>query len=111
MLRRVYDLNSICKQSEMKHAWCKRSIFTSLCFLKNTGKKQNARKANNAIIAGMNEWTGKTCIRFKRRTNEKDYVVFALRRLEAVSVICYEIILSNHELVCLNEIEKNGWRN
>ncbi|RMX49881.1 hypothetical protein pdam_00014405, partial [Pocillopora damicornis] len=35
-------------------------------------KKQNARKANNAIIAGMNEWTGKTCIRFKRRTNEKD---------------------------------------
>lgn len=100
----------------MKPAWCKRSIFTSLCFLKNTGKKQNARKANNAmkannaIIAGMNEWTGKTCIRFKRRTNEKDYVVFALRRLEAVSVICYEIILSNHELVCLNE-KKNGWRN
>ena len=90
----------------MKPAWCKRSIFISLCFLKNTGRKQNARKANNAIIAGMNEWTGKTCIRFKRRTNEKDYVVFALHRLEAVSVICYEIILSNHELVCLNEKKK-----
>lgn len=101
MLRRVYDLNSICKQSEMKPAWCKRSTFASLCFLKNTGKKQNARKANNAIIAGMNEWTGKTCIRFKRRTN-----VFALHRLEAVSVIFYEIILSNHELVCLNEKKK-----
>ena len=56
----------------------------------------------------MNEWTGKTCIRFKRRTNEKDYVVFALRRLEAVSVICYEIILSNHELVCLNEKKMVG---
>lgn len=96
----------------MKPAWCKRSIFTSLCFLKSTGRKQNARKANNAIIAGMNEWTGKTCIRFKRRTNEKDYVVFAFHRLEAVSVIGYKIILSNHELVCLNEIKKiNGWRN
>ena len=32
--------------------------------------------------------------------------MFALHRLEAVSVIFYEIILSNHELVCLNEKKK-----
>ena len=32
--------------------------------------------AMSAIQAGFNEWTQKTCIRFKKRTNEADYVSF-----------------------------------
>ncbi|XP_073252468.1 blastula protease 10-like isoform X1 [Porites lutea] len=32
--------------------------------------------AMDAINAGMDEWTSKTCIRFKKRTNEPSYVVF-----------------------------------
>ncbi|XP_015747343.1 PREDICTED: astacin-like [Acropora digitifera] len=32
--------------------------------------------AMRAIRAGMNEWQTKTCIRFKQRTNERDYVYF-----------------------------------
>ncbi|KAM7433982.1 hypothetical protein ABFA07_015866 [Porites harrisoni] len=32
--------------------------------------------AMGAINAGMDEWTSKTCIRFKKRTNEPSYVVF-----------------------------------
>ncbi|KAK2549702.1 Zinc metalloproteinase nas-4 [Acropora cervicornis] len=32
--------------------------------------------AMSAIRAGMNEWQTKTCIRFKQRTNERDYVYF-----------------------------------
>ncbi|KAM7433977.1 hypothetical protein ABFA07_015862 [Porites harrisoni] len=35
-------------------------------------------EAVGAIIAGMLEWTRKTCIRFKRRTNETAYVNFKL---------------------------------
>ncbi|XP_066017836.1 zinc metalloproteinase nas-14-like [Pocillopora verrucosa] len=34
-------------------------------------------RARAAINAGMNEWTKKTCIRFKKRTNERAYVNFA----------------------------------
>ena len=33
-------------------------------------------RAMDAIRAGMEEWTTLTCIRFKRRTDEKDYVYF-----------------------------------
>ncbi|KAM7433983.1 hypothetical protein ABFA07_015867 [Porites harrisoni] len=33
-------------------------------------------RAMSAIRAGMAEWTTKTCIRFKRRTNEPSYVLF-----------------------------------
>ena len=29
-----------------------------------------------AIKAGMDEWTTKTCIRFKERTDERSYVEF-----------------------------------
>ncbi|XP_015779893.1 PREDICTED: zinc metalloproteinase nas-13-like isoform X3 [Acropora digitifera] len=32
--------------------------------------------ARSAIREGMNEWQTKTCIRFKQRTNERDYVYF-----------------------------------
>ena len=35
-------------------------------------------KAMSAIRAGMQEWTSKTCIRFKRRTNERAYANFKL---------------------------------
>ena len=31
-----------------------------------------------AIRAGMEEWTSKTCIRFKKRTNERAYANFKL---------------------------------
>ncbi|XP_073253783.1 zinc metalloproteinase nas-15-like [Porites lutea] len=34
--------------------------------------------AMSAIRAGMEEWTSKTCIRFKRRTNEEAYAYFKL---------------------------------
>ena len=33
-------------------------------------------RASAAIKAGMDEWTSKTCIRFKARTNERSYVYF-----------------------------------
>lgn len=33
-------------------------------------------RASAAIKAGMDEWTNKTCIRFKARTNERSYVYF-----------------------------------
>ncbi|KAM7433975.1 hypothetical protein ABFA07_015860 [Porites harrisoni] len=35
-------------------------------------------RAMSAIRAGMEEWTSKTCIRFKRRTNERAYANFKL---------------------------------
>ena len=35
-------------------------------------------RAMNAIRAGMGEWTSKTCIRFKKRTNERAYANFKL---------------------------------
>jgi len=35
-------------------------------------------KAMAAIRAGMDEWTSKTCIRFKKRTNERAYANFKL---------------------------------
>ncbi|KAK2552125.1 Blastula protease 10 [Acropora cervicornis] len=37
-----------------------------------------SRKAMQAIRDGMAEWTSKTCIRFKRRTNERAYANFKL---------------------------------
>ncbi|KAJ7393137.1 hypothetical protein OS493_008438 [Desmophyllum pertusum] len=33
-------------------------------------------RARINILSGMEEWTTKTCIRFKKRTNEKDYIYF-----------------------------------
>ena len=35
-------------------------------------------RAMNAIKAGMQEWTSKTCIRFKPRTNESAYAIFRI---------------------------------
>ncbi|XP_068719278.1 zinc metalloproteinase nas-15-like [Montipora capricornis] len=35
-------------------------------------------RAMNAIKAGMQEWTSKTCIRFKPRTNEAAYAIFRI---------------------------------
>ena len=35
-------------------------------------------RAMRAIQEGMEEWTRKTCIRFKRRTNERAYANFKL---------------------------------
>ena len=35
-------------------------------------------KALKAIGQGMTEWSSKTCIRFKKRTNETAYVNFKL---------------------------------
>ena len=43
-----------------------------VCFLANDSR------AMEAIREGMDEWTTKTCIRFKKRTNEADYVYFKL---------------------------------
>ena len=40
-------------------------------------KARNSR-AMNAIRAGMEEWTSKTCIRFKKRTNERAYANFKI---------------------------------
>lgn len=37
-------------------------------------------RARMAVISGMEEWTTKTCIRFKKRTNEEDYVHFKVGR-------------------------------
>ncbi|KAJ7394077.1 hypothetical protein OS493_003751 [Desmophyllum pertusum] len=34
--------------------------------------------AKAAITAAMDEWTSKTCIRFKERTTERDYVTFRI---------------------------------
>lgn len=36
----------------------------------------NIPKAMAAIIAGMDEWSRKTCIRFRKRTTETDYAYF-----------------------------------
>ncbi|XP_044176561.1 zinc metalloproteinase nas-4-like isoform X7 [Acropora millepora] len=41
----------------------------------NTNLASNSL-ARSAIREGMNEWQTKTCIRFKQRTNERDYVYF-----------------------------------
>ncbi|KAL9973967.1 hypothetical protein ACROYT_G020494 [Oculina patagonica] len=35
-------------------------------------------RARIAVLSGMEEWTTKTCIRFKKRTDETDYVRFRL---------------------------------
>lgn len=35
-------------------------------------------RAMAAIQEGMEEWTSKTCIRFKKRTNERGYANFKL---------------------------------
>ncbi|XP_022804319.1 zinc metalloproteinase nas-14-like [Stylophora pistillata] len=43
------------------------------------GGTTNTERAFTAINQGMEEWTTKTCIRFKRRTNERAYVEFTLR--------------------------------
>lgn len=38
--------------------------------------KAGTERARINILSGMEEWTTKTCIRFKKRTNEKDYIYF-----------------------------------
>jgi hypothetical protein len=40
----------------------------------------NNQKAMQTIDAGMKQWTSQTCIRFKKRTTERDYVFFKFNR-------------------------------
>ena len=48
-------------------------IFIENAVLNKIGLKGPTEKA---ILSAMKEWEEKTCIRFKSRTNEKDYIEF-----------------------------------
>ena len=64
-----------CVEKEMPSGFYER-----LAILSNDGIFSKARdsRAMAAIRAGMEEWTSKTCIRFKKRTNEAGYANFKL---------------------------------
>nr|XP_058957072.1 blastula protease 10-like [Pocillopora verrucosa] len=72
------DVDSSRKRASIRRGlWPKGEV--PFAVFNGLGRSPELRNAIRAIIAGMNEWRRKTCIRFKRRTNERDYVIFALR--------------------------------
>ena len=64
---KTYQIQSIISSNSFTCSPC----FTSM-------NKARDSRAMNAIRAGMEEWTSKTCIRFKKRTNERAYANFKL---------------------------------
>ena len=45
-------------------------------FFNTTFPLANRPEAMASVLAGMDEWRRKTCIRFKKRTTETDYAYF-----------------------------------
>ena len=45
-------------------------------FFNATFPLANRPEAMTSILAGMDEWSRKTCIRFRKRTTETDYAYF-----------------------------------
>ena len=45
-------------------------------FFDTTFPLANRPEAMASVLAGMDEWRSKTCIRFRKRTTETDYAYF-----------------------------------
>lgn len=73
-MQKIEDFPLTCLDFMKKLQTFKFNLLDCIKFFLFLAAREDQAKA--AIAAAMEEWSGKTCIQFKERTNEPHYVTF-----------------------------------